>query len=297
MILFPNAKINLGLRVVRKRPDGYHDLETVFYPVPLTDILEINLVENDPGDSTPSVSKAVDMPNQTVFNLEGGKTISYSVTGLPVTGDTAKDLVIRACMAFHSHFGIPSDLQIHLHKIIPMGAGLGGGSSDAAFTLAALNRLCGNPAAPGQLHNIALELGSDCPFFLLNRPAFATGRGEVLSPLPVNLKGWYLLILKPDVHVGTADAFKSIVPGQTEPFPVSIMHQTPADWRDRLKNDFEPAIFGKYPLIAQLKNKLMEHGAVFASMSGSGSAVFGLFRNPVYGASAFESVYSYMAAL
>ena len=250
MISFPNGKINLGLYITGKRPDGYHDLETVFFPIPLHDILEFV-----PSDQT-----------------------RFHATGIPISGDASSNLCLRACQILRDlHPGLP-ELDIHLHKLIPMGAGLGGGSSDGAFMLNMLNRYFSLGHTPEALASLALRLGSDCPFFILNRPAHALGRGEILQPVPVNLAGYRIVIVNPGIHVSTAEAFSDIRPG---PCPVDLrtrILEPPEGWKHWLSNDFEPTVFQRFPVIAGIKQSLYEAGAVYASMSGSGSTVFGIFR-------------------
>ncbi len=269
MIVFPNAKINLGLNVLRKREDGFHDLETLFYPVPLCDVLEIVIVKKNSSGK-----------NDNIIQIEtySGFTISYSSSGLPVSGETKNNLCIRACLAYDKNFGLPGDVAIHLHKVIPMGAGLGGGSSDAAYTLNVLNQLAGLRATESELLKLAAELGSDCSFFIRNTPAFAQGRGELLNASTISLAGYHLVIIMPDIHVGTAAAFNGITPR----LPVERIEElTKLDvpsWKDRLVNDFERSVFSNNPKIASIKAQLYELGAVYASMTGSGAAVYGLFK-------------------
>jgi len=251
MICFPNCKINLGLHILRKLPDGFHELETAFYPLELRDILEI-------------------IPSKT------GET-TLSVTGLTLPGDTRDNLCIRAWQLLSSRTGIPP-VSIFLHKIIPAGAGLGGGSSDAAFTLSMLNTMYSLGLSEKELGDLALGLGMDCPFFLLNSPAIATGKGEILNPVPLNLKGMKIVLVKPDIHISTADAYANVTPkpGRT---PLQEILMNPAEeWKNILVNDFEESIFRRYPEIEKIKQTLYDTGAVYASMSGSGSAVFGIFR-------------------
>jgi 4-diphosphocytidyl-2-C-methyl-D-erythritol kinase len=252
MISFPHCKINLGLNVVAKRPDGFHNLETCFYPVPRTDILEI----------IPAAE------------------FSFSLSGINMPGDQEDNLCISAYRLLKKDFDI-GGVKIHLHKIIPIGAGLGGGSSDAAFTLLLLNKIFELKVSGDQLKNYASQLGSDCSFFLEEVPLIGRGRGEILSPASVSLKGLHLVLVKPSIHVPTADAYAEIVPLPAE-FPLEeSLHRPIAQWRGVLKNDFEKSIFEKYPLIGQLKEKMYSLGAAYAAMSGSGSSVFGIFEHPV----------------
>lgn len=253
MILFPNCKINLGLNVLRKRPDGYHDIETVFYPVPFHDILEI--IPASDGD------------------------FGFSTSGLEVPGDVGKNLCIRAYQMICSDFRIPA-VKMHLHKAIPMGAGLGGGSSDGAFTLLLLNRLFNLELDEGTLIDYALKLGSDCPFFIRNHPAFAAGRGDLFEPSPVNLSGWNLVLVFSGIHAGTSEAYAMINPKCPSKSLKNLVTLPVSAWKESLTNDFEEVMIQKYPLIGRIREQLYSYGATFAAMTGSGSAVFGLFRDP-----------------
>ncbi len=255
MILYPNAKINLGLRVLRKRSDGYHDIETLFYPVPWTDILEVILAKD--GE------------------------FSFSATGFPIPGTQQQNLCVRAYERLREQGLRVGPVKIHLHKQIPTGSGLGGGSSDAAFTLNALNKLFDLGLEAPELALQAAALGSDCPFFLWNTPAFATGRGEVLTPAPVSLKGMFLVLVIPPVSVSTSFAYSKVKPAVPEiPLQEIILKHRPEEWKRVLVNDFEEPVFREFPAIGEVKERLLELGAVYASMSGSGSAVYGLFREP-----------------
>lgn len=260
MIVFPIAKINLGLNVVAKRSDGYHDLETVFYPVGLHDALEI-------------------------IPAAEGKT-TFTSSGIPLPGPAESNLCLRAFELLSSS-GIlspASSIHLHLHKVIPMGAGLGGGSSDGAFTITMLNRMFALKLSSAQMEDYARKLGSDCPFFIEHKPVLATGRGDLFSSCPVNLTGYPLVIVKPDVHVSTADAYTLLTPRQPEKPIREIISQPVETWKDELRNDFEGEVFRKFPEIGKIKKKLYDAGAIYASMSGSGSAVYGIFnQKPVVG--------------
>lgn len=253
MIAFPNCKINLGLHVTGKRADGYHDLETVFYPVPLCDALEI----------IPSTDA------KSHFRLSGVE--------LPPGG---KNLCEKAWELLAAQYDI-APAAMHLHKAIPAGAGLGGGSADATFTLRMLNDLFGLQLSRDQLLSLAAQLGSDCSFFIHNTPCFATGRGEILSPLPLSLKGYTLLLVKPHIHISTAEAFAGITPRKPTHHIPDIVAMPPEKWTGLLTNDFEPGIFSRHPVLAQIKSQLYQMGAVYAAMSGSGATVFGLFAGSV----------------
>jgi 4-diphosphocytidyl-2-C-methyl-D-erythritol kinase len=256
MIVFPNAKINIGLRILRRRSDGFHDLESIFYPVGLCDMLEI--LPCDPGlnDRGPGIS----------------------VSGLEVP-DSSENLCLRAAGLFRDRQGtLP--VRIHLHKKIPVGAGLGGGSADASFTLLALNRLFDCGLDPASLEGYANELGSDCAFFIRNRPCLARGRGEILEPVSLSLAGQYLLILFPGISIPTSDAYRMVSPSADGPGLDEIPQLPLEQWRERAVNDFEKPAFSEHPELAVLKQGLYASGAAFASMSGSGSAVYGIFTAP-----------------
>ncbi len=253
MIVYPNAKINLGLHVVEKRPDGYHNLETVFYPIGWKDILEVL-----PDDSQAS-------------------GVTFSSSGLAIPGDPRDNLCVKAYHLISKDYPMPA-VKAHLHKIIPMGAGLGGGSSDAAFFIRALNELFELNLAWGELHHYAKQLGADCSFFITNKPVFAEGRGDQLESIDFSLKGYHAVVVYPGIHVSTADAFANIVPGKPAFSLEEYIPSHPiAEWKDVVKNDFEASVFPKFPAIAEVKQKLYNAGAIFAGMSGSGSAVYGIF--------------------
>lgn len=250
MIVFPNAKINLGLNVVSKRADGYHNLETIFYPVKLADALEF---------------------------VEAGET-SLSISGLTIDDDVANNLVLKAYRLLKHDFQLP-EIQFHLHKIIPFGAGLGGGSSNAAFVLKSLNSFFQLQLSIQQLENYAAQIGADCPFFIQNKPTFAHGIGDQFEPVSLDLHEYQIVIVKPGVSVSTPEAYRNIVPAPAA-FNLKELAKLPIEeWKDVVKNDFEKSVFSQYPAIEKLKKQLYELGAVYASMSGSGSAVFGIFRH------------------
>ena len=249
MISFPNAKINLGLHVTRKRDDGFHDIETIFYPVMLKDALEIH----------PSVE------NNSFLKLYG--------IALPAGGE---NLCMKVLKLLKNDFDLPA-VDIHLLKHIPSGAGLGGGSSDAAHTLLMLNKLFNLNVSSAELEGMAAILGSDCAFFIRNKPVFAFGRGEQFEEIDLDLKGTNIVIVKPDIHISTAEAYSMIRPVEGRPSPREIIQKSIHEWKGLLVNDFEEPIFVKYPQIKALRDELYAQGAVYASMSGSGSAVFGIF--------------------
>ena len=254
MITFPNCKINLGLRVTGKRPDGFHDLETVFYPVPLKDILEINL-------SPAGVATAP----------------QFHCSGIPIPGDSANNLCVKAWLLLNRDFPEMPPARMHLHKVIPIGAGLGGGSSDGAHALILINKILGLGLSTPRLLEYALQLGSDCPFFIANKPAMATGRGEQLNDLNLDLAGFYLVLIFPGIHIDTGWAFSQIVPKQATIPLVSIINKPVASWRNELINDFETPVFKAHPQLAEIKDRLYDAGADYAGMTGTGSAIAGLF--------------------
>jgi len=249
MICFPNAKINIGLNIVEKRNDGFHNLETIFFPIGLKDALEF--IESD--------------------------TLQFKNSGLTIDGDPLNNLCVKAWKLIQQDYNIPP-VHIHLHKIIPFGAGLGGGSADAAFMLKLLNDYFKLNISKEKLIQYALTLGSDCPIFIKNEACYGTGRGEILEPLTINLTGKFLVLINPGIHVPTRDAFASIKPQHSEfDLRESILRPI-VDWKNYIVNDFEKSIFPKYPAIANIKARLYEHGALYAAMSGSGSSVYGIFE-------------------
>ncbi len=253
MITFPNAKINLGLDIVSRRPDGYHNLETIFYPIPLTDALEI------------TINKATDAPQYT-FEMYNAHF-----------DDTADNLVVKAYKALAAEHTLPN-VKISLCKNIPTGAGLGGGSADAAFTLKMLNEIAELKLTDEELEKFAAQIGADCAFFIKNTPAYATGIGNILSPIECSLSGYTLVLVKPEIHISTKEAYSLVVPSKPA---VSLQDIAPRPinmWRSSMKNDFEASVFAKYPQTVDIKNRLYEMGAFYASMSGSGSAFYGIFE-------------------
>jgi 4-diphosphocytidyl-2-C-methyl-D-erythritol kinase len=250
MITFPNAKINLGLYVTGKRDDGFHNIESIFYPVPFCDVLEII-----PADK-----------------------FSFQYEGISVEGNPEDNLVVKAFRLMQSRYDLP-EVSIFLLKNIPTGAGLGGGSSDASFTLKLLNDLFKLNLSDGQLIALATELGSDCPFFVTNYPAYVFGRGEMLEAVNVNFAGCYIMIVHAGIHISTAEAYRNITTYSSLkiPLPHLIMRDR-AYWKESLQNDFEPYAFSQYPVLAQINQKMYDNGAFYAAMSGSGSAIYGLFE-------------------
>jgi 4-diphosphocytidyl-2-C-methyl-D-erythritol kinase len=252
MLSFPNCKINLGLHVTRRRDDGYHDLETVFYPLPLKDALEI---------------------------IRGtGDTVQFNQTGLAIAGDSDSNLCVRAWQLLKKDFPELPGINMHLHKTISIGAGLGGGSADGAFALALLNRLFQLGIDPTRLESYALQLGSDCPFFIRNRPTLATGRGEVMTDVELDLSAYSFVMVNPGIHVSTAEAFKGITPRQPARSIRDIVQLPVEEWKQAgLTNDFEAPVCNQYPVISAIKKSLYAAGASYASMTGSGSSVYGIF--------------------
>ena len=254
MILFPNPKINIGLNVISRRTDGYHNIDTVFYPVmSMTDILEIVPAK---GDYT-----------------------TLTTSGNPVDCPAEKNLVMKAYRLLDDIHHLPS-VDIYLHKVIPDGAGLGGGSSDAAFTLKALNEMFSLGYDDDSLASLAASLGADCSFFIYNRPMFATGIGTTLSPIDIDISEYEIRIEKPDVSVSTKEAYAGITPQQPAKSLASLFaaNLPVNEWKDMIFNDFETSIFTKHPEIKAVKERFYAEGAIYASMSGSGSAVYGIFH-------------------
>ncbi|QQD13029.1 4-(cytidine 5'-diphospho)-2-C-methyl-D-erythritol kinase [Sphingobacterium sp. UDSM-2020] len=253
MLSFPNAKINLGLHIVGKRPDGYHDLETIFYPVNLYDAVEI-------------------------VPLSSGST-TFSSEGIVIPGK-GMNLCERAYHLIQQDFDIPS-VAIHLLKRIPIGAGMGGGSADAAYVLKMLNDQFELQLSVVQLENYAKQLGADCPFFIENKPVYATGIGTDFAPIEVNLSAYYIVIVNPNIHISTVEAYSGVA-AKTPEFDLRSIIQLPIqEWKYYLDNDFELTIFEQFPKIKELKDAMYSSGALYAAMSGSGSSVFGIFENPV----------------
>jgi 4-diphosphocytidyl-2-C-methyl-D-erythritol kinase len=254
MVSFPNCKINLGLNIVNKRDDGYHDIETVFFPIHLKDSLEI---------------------------IEKEK-FEFSTSGYSIDGESGKNLCIKAYNLLKKDFPQLPAVQMHLHKAIPMGAGVGGGSADGAFTLKLLNKKFELNLSEKQLINYSLQLGSDCPFFILNKPCFASGRGEILEQIELDLFEFKIVIVHPTIHISTAWAFSQLAGRLQRPDNYKrikeVIQQPISTWKTELVNDFEKPVFEKFPEIKNIKDKLYDAGANYASMSGSGSAVYGIFK-------------------
>jgi len=249
MLSFPNCKINLGLRILRRREDGYHELETAFYPFPVKDVLETIRSE----------------------------ALSFTATGLHIPGDASTNLCIKAWQLLKKDFEQLPSVDIHLHKNIPIGAGLGGGSADGASMLLQLNRQFRLGLEEEKLMDYAAQLGSDCPFFILNKPCLAEGRGEKLEPIELDLSRYWLALVSPGVHIGTAWAFSRCTPTEAGSSIREIIARPVETWRDQLVNDFEAPVFLAHPDLKKIKAQLYSTGAIYASMTGSGSAFYGIF--------------------
>lgn len=256
MITFPHAKINIGLQVTERRPDGYHNLDTVFYPIPVNDALEVIVHEGADYDCR------------------------LHLSGVEIEGDTDNNLVVRAYRLLAADYALPP-VDVYLHKHIPTGAGLGGGSADASFMLRMLNEMFALGISTEQLEAYATKLGADCPFFITSTPVYATGIGNEFHPIALDLGGLYLVVVKPDVFVSTKEAYSMVKPEKPAVTLDEKIARPIAEWRDTISNDFEKGIFALHPELEGIKSKLYELGALYAAMSGSGSALFGLFEAPV----------------
>lgn len=253
MLVFPNAKINIGLNITEKRADGFHNIESVFYPIGLSDALE-------------------------AVKDESGEGISFASSGIVIPGDPADNLCIKAYRLIKEDYLLPP-VKVHLHKVIPIGAGLGGGSSDAAFFVRLLNDLCELGLAWGELHHYARQLGSDCSFFITNKPVMVEGKGDEYERIGLDLAGYWLVLVYPPVHINTAQAYAGVKPRKASyKLEATVLEKPVEEWRQIVHNDFEDSIFPKFPMIREIKEKLYGEGALYASMSGSGSSVYGIFR-------------------
>ncbi len=254
MICFPNAKINIGLNIIEKRPDGFHNIESIFYPIGLSDVLEI------------------------VENKTGTKKVEFLNSGLQIDGVGSDNLCMKAYELLNKKIDLPP-VKIHLHKIIPFGSGMGGGSADAAFTLKCLNSIFSLELTNTQLKEFAMEMGSDCGFFIENKVTFVEGRGEILNSVSLDLSNYYIVILNPGIHISTKEAYSYIIPEKPE-IQLNERIKLPIEkWNDYIKNDFEDNILNKYPKIKECKDLLKRIGAVYTSMTGSGSAVYGIYHD------------------
>lgn len=259
MVIFPFCKINLGLNIISKRPDGYHNLDTCFYPLPFYDVLEIVHADD----------------------------FGCTVTGMAINGDTEDNLCVKAYRLLARHHDLPP-VHIHLYKNIPSGAGLAGGSSDAAHTLLLLNRKFGLELDSGQLAAYALQLGSDCPFFIYDQPMLGSGRGEVLSPVTVQLEAYTIVLVIPGIHVSTKEAFSGIVAQQPGAPIAGIITRPVEEWKNALVNDFEATVFKQHPQLEVIKKTLYATGALYASLTGTGSVVYGIFKKNAADNGVFE---------
>ncbi|MEI6019552.1 MAG: 4-(cytidine 5'-diphospho)-2-C-methyl-D-erythritol kinase [Bacteroidota bacterium] len=255
MVCFPNCKINLGLNITEKRTDGFHNIETVFYPLNWCDSLE--LIENRKND----------------------KAFEFSTSGLSIKGSLESNLIYKAFQLIKSKHHLPN-LVVHLHKTIPMGAGLGGGSADAAFFIRQVNQQFHLLISEGEQVEIANQLGSDCAFFIQNKPVYAYDKGNLFDNIALDLNRYCILVIYPGIHSNTKEAYDGVLPKTSQLSPKQIIEQYKIhDWKQHLKNDFEKSIFKKYPQIEKIKNQLYADGAIYASLSGSGSAVYGIFES------------------
>lgn len=260
MITFPIAKINLGLNVVERRPDGYHNLETVFYPVNIKDALELTMMNTK-------------FPSPVDCDIK--------VSNLNVEGDEQRNLVVRAYQLLKCDFPQMPRVHAHLYKVIPTQAGMGGGSSDCAYTIRLLNEMFTLGLTEQRMIDYAAQLGADCAFFILSRPSYAEGIGERLVPVSLDLSSYYIGVVRPDIPVSTREAFSLIKPVKPAKCCRDVVLQPIETWRDELSNDFEQSVFALHPEIEAIKQRLYNLGAVYAAMSGSGSAVFGIFQEPI----------------
>ena len=252
MVCFPNAKINIGLHITERRSDGFHNIASCFVPVGWSDVLEI-------------------IPAQ---------KFGFSSSGISIPGDASTNLCVKAYELLKQDFHLPP-VQIHLHKIVPIGAGLGGGSADAAFTLKLLNQTWELGIGTEDLENYARKLGSDCAFFIQNRPVFCYDKGDQFKDIALNLTDKFIVLVYPNLHISTAEAYSGVRPEQRSINFSELLQQKPSFWCSDIKNDFEAHLFVKYPILGQIKSQLYEQGAVYASMTGSGSTIYGIFENPV----------------
>jgi 4-diphosphocytidyl-2-C-methyl-D-erythritol kinase len=254
MIVYPNAKINIGLNILNKRADGFHNIESCFFPIKLCDILEI---------------------------VESNSKTQFHSSGIPIPGDSNNNLCVEAWRILHKNFQIPA-VEMHLHKQIPIGAGVGGGSADGAFALKAIAELFNLKLSVKELENYAAQLGSDCAFFIQNTPAFAEGRGELLTEIILNLDSYKLVLINPGIHISTAEAYGGVTPKIPEIKLPRLIREKISEWQGKILNDFEQGVCLKHPEIAEIKRTLIEKGAIYASMSGSGSTVYGIFDSKTY---------------
>ena len=254
MLSFPNAKINIGLNIIEKRSDGFHNIESVFYPVEWCDVLEI--IHSDE------------------------KKLRFQSSGLVIPGNESSNLCLKAWYLLESCINASLNARpiIYLHKVIPMGAGLGGGSADGAFTLKILNEVYNLKLSNDELKDFARQLGSDCAFFIENRPVFCYDKGDQFEDFPIDLKGKYIVLINPAIHISTAEAYAGVSPKKPKMPLKEALKQPIFAWKEIIKNDFEEKLLLKYPTIAAVKASLYQSGAIYASMTGSGSTVYGIFN-------------------
>ncbi len=262
MLAFPNAKINLGLHITEKRADGFHNLESCFYPVGWADVLEI-----------------IEAP-----------VLEFTSSGIAIPGEASSNLCVKAYQAVKKDFDLPP-VHIHLHKAIPIGAGLGGGSADAAFAVKVLNEKFGLGLSAAQMEDYVRPIGSDCAFFVQNEPRYCYDKGDRFEAISLSLKGYFAVLVYPAVPVSTKDAYAGIRPKMPEVSLKEVIAQPLSAWRNLLKNDFEEGVFALHPILFSVKEKLYEHGAVYASMSGSGSTIFGIFEKEIALETSFPADY------
>jgi 4-diphosphocytidyl-2-C-methyl-D-erythritol kinase len=254
MISFPNAKINIGLNIIEKRSDGFHNIESIMYPIGLTDALEV------------------------IENTENSERIIFGSSGIKIPGDPATNLIVKAYNLMSQEHLLPK-VKVHLHKHIPIGAGLGGGSSDAAFFIKLMQQKFELDITWGEMHHYARQLGSDCSFFISNKPAFAEGKGDEFESLQLNLQDYHVALVYPNIHVNTANAYSGVKPKPaSRSLETDIQTLDITQWKRFIHNDFEDSIFPSFPEIKSIKETLYEKGAIYASMSGSGSSVYGIFK-------------------
>lgn len=276
MITFPIAKINLGLNIVEKRDDGYHNLETVFYPINIKDAIEIHPMNEK-------------FPSKVDCDLK--------ISNFNIDGDEQNNLIVKAyTMLKNEGYNIPR-IHTHLYKGIPTQAGMGGGSSDCAYMLRLLNDAFKLNISTEELIRLAAKLGADCPFFILSKPAYAEGIGDILQPININLSKYYIVIVRPDIPVSTREAFSLITPKKTQKKCHEIVKQPIETWKDELFNDFEYSVFNIHPELADIKQKLYDLGATYAAMSGSGSSIFGIFEEKIEPMNYFKNMFTYIGYL
>jgi 4-diphosphocytidyl-2-C-methyl-D-erythritol kinase len=260
MVVFPNAKINIGLNVIGKRTDGFHNIETVFFPIQLRDALEILPVQNNTN------------------NL-----VEFTNSGLAINVQTQDNICVKAYTLLKQHYPRLPNIAMHLHKHIPMGAGMGGGSANAAFVITTANKLFDLQLTEQQQISFAAQLGSDCPFFIVNKPCFATGRGENLTEIALDLTNYSIYIINPSIHINTAKAFGMLQVDDRLPEGqlISAINQPIDDWKDNVSNGFEKPVFAQHPILEEIKQELYDQGAIYVSLSGSGSTLYGIFPNTI----------------